>query len=144
MQLQGRNIVYGRRVSVSTPYSLPPSAIGARYRYILSPLPRLVPATAIFSPPFRDWCPLRVLRSAVGSAPAGGGGGQLAEREAGGAAEAAEAATAKAKAELETLASEAVKAKEAAEVRGAELKEHQQVRRTIGGNVEFSSGRRSC
>eukprot|EP00976_Prorocentrum_cordatum_P107651 1194681-Prorocentrum_minimum.AAC.3 len=47
--------------------------MGARYGYILSPLPRLVPATGIFSPPpqwvpdagmfslpFRNWCPLRV------------------------------------------------------------------------------------
>eukprot|EP00959_Pyramimonas_sp_CCMP1952_P079282 1656868-Pyramimonas_sp.AAC.1 len=29
-------------------------------RHILSPLPRLVPATRTFSLPFRDWCPLRV------------------------------------------------------------------------------------
>eukprot|EP00959_Pyramimonas_sp_CCMP1952_P302179 6322639-Pyramimonas_sp.AAC.1 len=36
-------------------YSLPPSAIGARYGYILSPLPRLVPAKVIFSLSFRDW-----------------------------------------------------------------------------------------
>eukprot|EP00976_Prorocentrum_cordatum_P096955 1190793-Prorocentrum_minimum.AAC.1 len=42
-------------------YSLSPSAIGARYGYILSPLPRLVPATGIFSLPFRDGCPLRML-----------------------------------------------------------------------------------
>eukprot|EP00976_Prorocentrum_cordatum_P100929 1192421-Prorocentrum_minimum.AAC.1 len=40
-------------------YSLSPSAIGARYGYILSTLPRLVPVTGIFSLPFRDWCPLR-------------------------------------------------------------------------------------
>eukprot|EP00976_Prorocentrum_cordatum_P018746 380089-Prorocentrum_minimum.AAC.1 len=31
-------------------YSLSPCAIGARYRYIHSPLARLVPATGIFSP----------------------------------------------------------------------------------------------
>eukprot|EP00976_Prorocentrum_cordatum_P019535 395719-Prorocentrum_minimum.AAC.1 len=29
-----------------------------RPRYILSPLPRLVPVTGTFSLPFRDWCPL--------------------------------------------------------------------------------------
>eukprot|EP00976_Prorocentrum_cordatum_P075392 1181893-Prorocentrum_minimum.AAC.1 len=33
-------------------YSLFPSAIGARYGYILSSLPQLVPATGIFSLPF--------------------------------------------------------------------------------------------
>eukprot|EP00976_Prorocentrum_cordatum_P088705 1187432-Prorocentrum_minimum.AAC.4 len=51
-------------------YSLSPSAIGARYGYILSPLPRLVPATGIFSLPFRDWCLLRVYSlppSAIGA-----------------------------------------------------------------------------
>eukprot|EP00976_Prorocentrum_cordatum_P115024 1195940-Prorocentrum_minimum.AAC.3 len=32
-------------------YSLSPSAIGARYGHILSPLPRLVPATGVFSRP---------------------------------------------------------------------------------------------
>eukprot|EP00976_Prorocentrum_cordatum_P087698 1187011-Prorocentrum_minimum.AAC.12 len=38
--------------------SLSPSAIGARYGYVLSPLMRLVPAMGIFSLPFHDWCPL--------------------------------------------------------------------------------------
>eukprot|EP00959_Pyramimonas_sp_CCMP1952_P198429 4150649-Pyramimonas_sp.AAC.1 len=37
-----------------------PTAFGARYGYILSPLTRLVPAKGIFSLPLRDWCPLRV------------------------------------------------------------------------------------
>eukprot|EP00976_Prorocentrum_cordatum_P065348 1177869-Prorocentrum_minimum.AAC.3 len=40
-------------------YSLSPSASGARYGYILSPLPRVVPVTGLFSLPFREWCPLR-------------------------------------------------------------------------------------
>eukprot|EP00959_Pyramimonas_sp_CCMP1952_P327048 6846067-Pyramimonas_sp.AAC.1 len=34
--------------------------MGARYGYILSPLPRWVPAKGMFSLPFRDGCPLRV------------------------------------------------------------------------------------
>eukprot|EP00976_Prorocentrum_cordatum_P090559 1188175-Prorocentrum_minimum.AAC.1 len=42
---------------------------GVCYGYILSPLQRLVPATGIFSLPFRDWCPtepyLRVLAEEV-------------------------------------------------------------------------------
>eukprot|EP00959_Pyramimonas_sp_CCMP1952_P130837 2735812-Pyramimonas_sp.AAC.1 len=42
----------------------------ACYGYILSPLPRLVPAAGIFSLPFCDWCPLRVFSlspSAIGA-----------------------------------------------------------------------------
>eukprot|EP00976_Prorocentrum_cordatum_P095170 1190077-Prorocentrum_minimum.AAC.1 len=33
---------------------------GAGAQNMLSPLPRLVPATGIFALPFRNWCPLRV------------------------------------------------------------------------------------
>eukprot|EP00959_Pyramimonas_sp_CCMP1952_P088114 1843367-Pyramimonas_sp.AAC.1 len=40
--------------------ALSPSASGARYGSVLSPLTRLGPATGIFSLPFRDWCLLRV------------------------------------------------------------------------------------
>eukprot|EP00976_Prorocentrum_cordatum_P070170 1179822-Prorocentrum_minimum.AAC.5 len=47
------------RVREGSIYSLSPFAIGARYRYILSPLLRLVPATGVFSLPFCDWCPRR-------------------------------------------------------------------------------------
>eukprot|EP00976_Prorocentrum_cordatum_P088238 1187230-Prorocentrum_minimum.AAC.4 len=50
-------------------YSLSPSAIGARYGYILSPLLRLVPDAGIFSLPFCDWCPLARPRR---DGPAGG------------------------------------------------------------------------
>eukprot|EP00959_Pyramimonas_sp_CCMP1952_P366779 7681849-Pyramimonas_sp.AAC.1 len=51
-------------------YSLSPTAIGARYGYILSPLLQLVPATGIFSLPYCNWCPLRVYSlspSAIGA-----------------------------------------------------------------------------
>eukprot|EP00959_Pyramimonas_sp_CCMP1952_P377181 7900224-Pyramimonas_sp.AAC.1 len=54
---------YATAVVASRPvseYSLSPSTIGAHCRYILSPLPRLVPVTGTFSLPFRDWCPLWV------------------------------------------------------------------------------------
>ena len=43
-------VVFGSRQQVC---SLSPCAIGARYGYILSPLPRLVPVTGIFSLPWR-------------------------------------------------------------------------------------------
>eukprot|EP00976_Prorocentrum_cordatum_P090371 1188093-Prorocentrum_minimum.AAC.1 len=50
-----------RRVSPGEQtYILSPFTIGARNGYIISPLSRLVPATGIFSLPFRDWCPLWV------------------------------------------------------------------------------------
>eukprot|EP00959_Pyramimonas_sp_CCMP1952_P239812 5011486-Pyramimonas_sp.AAC.1 len=45
----------GRAGATGQVYSLSPSAIGARCRYILSLLLRLVPAAGIFCLPFRDW-----------------------------------------------------------------------------------------
>eukprot|EP00976_Prorocentrum_cordatum_P034897 709574-Prorocentrum_minimum.AAC.2 len=54
-------------------YHLSPSAIGARYGYIISPLLRLVPAVGILSLPFCDWCPLLEGASSVRKAPESGG-----------------------------------------------------------------------
>ena len=46
---QGGQLARGCLVSTSGVYSLSPSAMGARYGYILSPFLRLGPATGIFS-----------------------------------------------------------------------------------------------
>eukprot|EP00959_Pyramimonas_sp_CCMP1952_P085430 1786868-Pyramimonas_sp.AAC.1 len=60
-------------------YSFSPSAIGARYEYIPSPLLRLVPAMSTFLLPFCDWCPLR----AYSLSPSGQKGGDLSSLQAG-------------------------------------------------------------